>query len=124
MGVYVTRNKDTYLHGQMELADNVAYGNGINGVVFHRTDRGVVRRNTVHGNGVVPREEHPEDVAEDWHVGLSKGRQPYSGVVLNNAEGVKLWSNNVAARYDDDYVSTRGSLESLLLCSVLLSTRT
>lgn len=105
MGVYVTRNKDTYLHGQMELADNTAFGNGINGVAFHRTDRGIVRRNTVYGNGIVPREEHLEDVSEDWHVGLNRGRQPYSGIVLNNAEGVELWSNNVSARYDDDYVS-------------------
>lgn len=103
MGVYVTRNKDTYLHGQMELADNVAYGNGINGVVFHRTDRGVIRRNTVYDNGIVPRLEYPEGIAEDWHVGLGKSRQPYSGIVINNAAGVKLWSNAVSARYDDDY---------------------
>ncbi|KAL9185786.1 hypothetical protein ACHAXT_003563 [Thalassiosira profunda] len=103
MGVYVTRNKDTYLQGQMELADNVAYGNGINGVVFHRTDRGVVQRNTVYDNGVVPRLEYPEATVEDWHANLSKGRQAYSGIVINNAEGVKLWSNNVSARYDDDY---------------------
>jgi parallel beta-helix repeat protein len=103
MGVYVTRNKDTYLHGQMELADNVAYGNGINGVVFHRTNRGVVQRNTVYDNGVVPRLEYPELVVEDWHVDLAKSRQPYSGIVINNAEGVKLWSNTVSSRYDDDY---------------------
>jgi len=103
MGVYVTRNKDTYLFGQMELADNIAYGNGINGVVFHRTDRGVVQRNTVYNNGVVPRLEFPEETTEDWHVNLSKSRQPYAGIVINNAEGVRLWSNNVLARYDDDY---------------------
>ena len=103
MGVFVTRNKDTYLHGQMELADNIAYGNGINGVVFHRTDRGVVQRNTVYDNGVVPRLEHPEETIEGWHVDLGKSRQPYSGIVINNAEGVKLWSNSVMARYDDDY---------------------
>mmetsp|Transcript_12959 Transcript_12959/g.27970 ORF Transcript_12959/g.27970 Transcript_12959/m.27970 type:complete len:338 (+) Transcript_12959:341-1354(+) len=103
MGVYVTRNKDTYLHGQMELTDNIAYGNGINGVVFHRTDRGVVKRNTVYNNGVIPRLEYSELPAEDWMVDLKKSRQPYSGIVINNAEGVKLWSNNVMARYDDDY---------------------
>eukprot|EP00586_Coscinodiscus_wailesii_P001337 CAMPEP_0172488786 /NCGR_PEP_ID=MMETSP1066-20121228/18518_1 /TAXON_ID=671091 /ORGANISM="Coscinodiscus wailesii, Strain CCMP2513" /LENGTH=651 /DNA_ID=CAMNT_0013256243 /DNA_START=59 /DNA_END=2014 /DNA_ORIENTATION=- len=103
MGVYVTRNSDTYLHGQMELSDNIAYGNGINGVVFHRTDRGVVKRNTVYGNGVVPHMDYDEPVVEDWHVNLSKSRQAYSGIVLNSAEGVKLWSNNVAARYDKDY---------------------
>ena len=107
MGVYVTRNADTYLHGRTELADNTAYGNGINGVVFHRTDRGVVRRNTVYGNGVVPRLDRPEEGGgEDWTVPLSRGRQPYSGIVINNAEGVSLWSNKVAARYDDDYAYT------------------
>ena len=103
MGVYVTRNSDTYHYGQMELSDNVAYGNGINGVVFHRTDRGVVQRNTVYDNGVVPRLEYEEAVMEDWMVNLSKSRQAYSGIVLNSAEDVKLWSNNVAARYDTDY---------------------
>jgi len=103
MGVYVTRNSDTYLYGQMELSDNVAYGNGINGVVFHRTDRGVVKRNTVYDNGVVPRLEYEEAVMEDWMVNLSKSRQSYSGIVLNSAEEVKLWSNNVSARYETDY---------------------
>jgi len=104
MGVYVTRNSDTYLYGQMELSDNVAYGNGINGVVFHRTDRGVVERNTVYDNGVVPRFEYDgETVTEDWMINLSKSRQPYSGIVLNSAEEVKLWSNNVSARYETDY---------------------
>lgn len=104
MGVYVTRNKDTYNHGQMALEDNLCYGNGINGLVFHRTDRGYVRRNTIHSNGVVPVLEMPEPIVEDWHASASgKSRQRYSGLVLNNAEGVKLWSNNVAARYDDDY---------------------
>ena len=103
MGVYVTRNSDTYLYGQMELSDNVAYGNGINGVVFHRTDRGVVRRNTVYDNGVVPRFEYEEPLMEDWMVNLSKSRQSYSGIVLNSAEGVRLWSNNVSARYESDY---------------------
>lgn len=41
---------------------------------------------------------------EDWHEGCKgKSRQSYSGIVINNAIGVKLWSNNVSARYDDDY---------------------
>mmetsp|Transcript_27583 Transcript_27583/g.41731 ORF Transcript_27583/g.41731 Transcript_27583/m.41731 type:complete len:585 (-) Transcript_27583:1085-2839(-) len=103
MGVYVTRNSDTYLHGQMELSYNTAYQNGINGLVFHRTHRGVVKQNVIYDNGVVPRLDKPEPIVEDWHQGLSKSRQSYSGLVLNNAEDVKLWSNNVVARYDDDY---------------------
>jgi len=102
-GVYVTRNNKTYLHGQMELSDNVAYGNGINGVVFHRTDRGVVQRNQVYNNGVVPVLDHSEDITEEWQENLKKSRQPYSGLVINNAKSVKLWSNNVSARYVTDY---------------------
>lgn len=84
MGVYVTRNKDTYLYGRMELSFNTAFGNGINGLVVHRTDRADVRQNVLHSNGVVPRLETPEDVVEDWHAGCAgKSRQPYSGLVLN-----------------------------------------
>lgn len=103
MGVYVTRNTDTYLHGRMELANNTCYGNGVNGLVVHRTDRTDVRTNVIYDNGVVPRLDKPEPVEEDWHAGCAgKSRQPFSGLVLNNAEDVKLWGNSVAARYDDD----------------------
>uniref|UniRef100_A0A7S4SSV2 Right handed beta helix domain-containing protein n=1 Tax=Ditylum brightwellii TaxID=49249 RepID=A0A7S4SSV2_9STRA len=99
-GVYVTRNSDTYTNGWMELTGNTCYKNGINGLVVHRTHRCTVRQNTIYDNGVIPRLDRPEDVIEDWHVGASgKSRQPYSGLTLNNAEDVKLWSNVVAARY-------------------------
>lgn len=87
----------------MELSDNVAFGNGINGVVFHRTDRGVVQRNQVYNNGVVPVLDYPEDITEEWQQALKKSRQSYSGIVINNAKAVKLWSNNVLARYGNDY---------------------
>ena len=102
MGVYVTRNKDTYKHGQMELSDNIAYDNGINGLVYHRTDRGFVQRNKVYDNGVIPLNLTAE-VEHDWHQNLGKGRQPYSGIVINNAEGVRLWSNIVKARDENDF---------------------
>jgi len=103
-GVYVTRNEDTYLHGRMELSGNVAYRNGINGVVFHRTNRGVVKDNIVFENGIVPKDGHPEPVHEDWHACCpGKGRQPYSGLILNEAEDVEVFNNAVAARYEDDY---------------------
>eukprot|EP00929_Paragymnodinium_shiwhaense_P114721 TRINITY_DN83213_c0_g1_i1.p1 TRINITY_DN83213_c0_g1~~TRINITY_DN83213_c0_g1_i1.p1 ORF type:complete len:646 (-),score=44.29 TRINITY_DN83213_c0_g1_i1:52-1938(-) len=114
-GVYVTRNKDTYLAGRMELSNNVAYGNGINGLVFHRTNRGIVKNNVVYGNGVVP--PVPTDIAgipvpftlqADWHAGLHNygdktGRQPYSGIVLNEAEDVEVTDNAAAARLDTDF---------------------
>mmetsp|Transcript_28601 Transcript_28601/g.42298 ORF Transcript_28601/g.42298 Transcript_28601/m.42298 type:complete len:488 (+) Transcript_28601:87-1550(+) len=107
-GVYVTRNNNSYLYGRMELSHNIAYSNGINGVVFHRTDRGVARQNTIFNNGRVPRRDHKELEEEDWHKGCAgKSRQHYSGLVLNDAKDVKVWSNNVAARYDDDYAIIR-----------------
>jgi len=102
MGVYVTRNNKTYLHGQMELSDNEAYDNGINGLVYHRTDRGFVQRNKVYDNGVVPLNLTTE-VKHDWHQNLGKGRQPYSGIVINNAVGIRLWSNIVKARDENDF---------------------
>jgi len=103
-GVYVTRNNQTYLHGKFELSNNVCYKNGINGIVMHRTNRGVIKKNTIYENGMVPRLDKSEENPVDWHEGCSgKSRQPYSGLVLNNAEDVKLWSNLVTARYDDDY---------------------
>eukprot|EP00592_Proboscia_alata_P004166 CAMPEP_0194367428 /NCGR_PEP_ID=MMETSP0174-20130528/15505_1 /TAXON_ID=216777 /ORGANISM="Proboscia alata, Strain PI-D3" /LENGTH=572 /DNA_ID=CAMNT_0039143165 /DNA_START=329 /DNA_END=2047 /DNA_ORIENTATION=+ len=102
-GVYVTRNEDTYLFGQMEVSYNTCHGNGINGVVFHRTNRGTVNQNIIYSNGIVPTLE-PEEHVEDWHAGASgQPRQPYSGLVLNNAESMKLWSNKVAARYETDF---------------------
>jgi len=104
MGVYVTRNKDTYLYGRMELSNNIAYGNGINGLVFHRTNRGSVVGNLIYDNGKVPVDSHVEPVVEDWHASTSgKGRQPYSGLVINNAEEVELFDNKVSSRFSDDY---------------------
>ena len=104
MGVYATRNSNSYLYGKFELSNNTCYGNGINGLGFHRTNRGTVKQNVIYDNGVVPRLEHPEPTEEDWHAGCAgKSRQPYSGLVVNNADEVKPWSNNVTARYDDDY---------------------
>jgi parallel beta-helix repeat protein len=117
-GVYVTRNSDTYLHGTMELSDNIAYNNGINGLVFHRTHNGVVKRNIVFNNGQLPKDsqekqlscKQPKD-ADCWKVPLSPslnpgkpktGRQPYSGLTLSNSKNVMLWSNVVKAGYPDD----------------------
>lgn len=103
-GVYLTRNNESYLYGKMELSFNVCFGNGINGVVFHRTNRGVVRANIVYDNGVVPRLDKTESNPQDWHVGCSgKSRQKYSGITLNVAKGVELWCNQVLARYNDDF---------------------
>lgn len=47
--------------------------------------------------------EKNEPNLPDWQLALGKSRQPYSGITINNALEVKLWSNGVKARYDDDY---------------------
>ena len=58
----------------------------------------------MYNNGIVPRLDKPEPIIEDWHYGCNgKSRQPYSGIVINNAMEVKLWSNNVSSHYDDNY---------------------
>jgi hypothetical protein len=101
MGVYVTRNnvdsKNNYTHGRTILDANEAYANGINGLVFHRTDRGEVTNNVVYGNGVVLRTY--ADSTEDWEMDLGadsgkKGRQPAAGITINNAMWDLLLKNN------------------------------
>jgi len=89
-GVYVTRNKDTYHHGRMWLKYNKAFNNGINGLVVHKTDRALVIGNSLWDNGQVPRSA-PES------------RQPYAGLTLNNAVGVKVEDNYVKTERKDDY---------------------
>jgi len=117
-GVYVTRNSDTYHSGTMELSGNVAYKNGINGLVFHRTYNGLVKKNIIFDNGQLPKDgetteatcEKPSD-PDCWKIPLIKsmnpdkkktGRQPYSGLTLSNSKNVKLWSNTVKAKYASD----------------------
>jgi len=89
-GVYVTRNSDKYLHGRFELSGNKAYGNGINGLVVHKTFRADVFDNKLWNNGQVPR-ELPED------------RQAFAGLVLNSSEDVRFFNNNVTTTLDDDF---------------------
>ena len=56
----------------------------------------------------MPKDGFDQDIKEatDWMAPLAKTRQPYSGLVLNNADGVKLWGNTVRARYEGDYAFT------------------
>ena len=76
-GVYISRNSQSYTSGRYELSDNVCYGNGINGVVVHKTNRAHVYRNTLDGNGVVSREP-------------PASRQPYAGLVITNSDDVEV----------------------------------
>ena len=52
-GVYFTRNTK-YRKGWWLFANNVTYGNGINGVVVHHTDRAIVTNNVAYMNGATP----------------------------------------------------------------------
>ena len=88
-GVYVTRNSGSYFHGWFELSDNVCYGNGINGLVVHKTDRVYVRSNVLYDNGKVPKAP-------------PSSRQAFAGLTLNAARNVTV-SNNTVSAADDDY---------------------
>jgi len=74
MGVYVTRNNvdsnNNYTFGKTILDANEAFENGINGLVFHRTDRGEVTNNQVYNNGVVGKVY--ADSTKDWEKDLGK----------------------------------------------------
>jgi hypothetical protein len=79
-GIYLTRNSQFYAHGKFLIANNVAYGNGINGVVVHYTDHVLVRDNTIANNGTVPVEAH---------------RQRNSGLAINHAQDLEIVNNRV-----------------------------
>lgn len=87
-GCYVTRNKDTYFYGWYYFANNVCFGNGINGLVVHKTDRAIVTNNTCYMNGSTP---------------LSSGRQASSGLTINASSHVRVYNNISWARFSNDY---------------------
>ncbi|GMI14148.1 hypothetical protein TrLO_g5412 [Triparma laevis f. longispina] len=88
-GVYISRNSASYLYGRYELSRNVAYRNGINGLVVHKTDRCLVKDNILYDNGQVSREE-------------PASRQNYAGLTLNNAQDVSVYNNSVYVTYSGD----------------------
>ena len=50
-GIFLTRNKDTYLHGKINISNNIVYKSGASGIVSHFTDRAVILFNTLYYNG-------------------------------------------------------------------------
>jgi parallel beta-helix repeat protein len=86
-GIYLTRNSEFYGHGRFLVADNVAYGNGINGLVVHLTDRVSVKNNTIANNGTVP---------------LTASRQKVSGLVINHSQDVEIVNNRVQVNVPGD----------------------
>ena len=87
-GIYLTRNSQSYSHGKFLIANNVAYGNGINGMVVHYTDRVILRNNTIANNGTVP---------------LSAGRQKNSGLVINHSQDIEIVNNRVQVNVAGDW---------------------
>ena len=86
-GIYLTRNSQFYSHGKYLVANNVAYGNGINGIVVHYTDRVILKNNTIANNGTVP---------------LEANRQRTSGLVINHSQDVEIESNRVQVNVAGD----------------------
>ncbi len=86
-GCYITRNRDTYLYGWFYFANNISYGNGINGLVVHKSDRTIVTNNTCFMNGAVP---------------LSSGRQSSSGITIHGSDYVRLYNNISWPRFATD----------------------
>jgi len=87
-GIYLTRNLQSYSHGKFLIANNLAYGNGINGMVVHYTDRVILRNNTIANNGTVP---------------LSFGRQKNSGLVINHSQDIEIVNNRVQVNVAGDW---------------------
>jgi len=87
-GIYLTRNLQSYSHGKFLIANNVAYGNGINGMVVHYTDRVILRSNIIVNNGTVP---------------LSAGRQKNSGLVVNHSQDIEIVNNRVQVNVSGDW---------------------
>ena len=86
-GIYLTRNSEFYAHGRFLVADNVAYGNGINGLVVHLTDRVSVKSNTIANNGTVP---------------VTASRQKVSGLVINHSQDVEIVNNRIQVNVPGD----------------------
>jgi parallel beta-helix repeat protein len=97
-GCYITRNNDRgsgqpdenpngQYTGAFYFANNVSYGNGINGVVVHKSDNSIVANNTVYKNGQVP---------------LSEGRQDAVGITVNNSVNVRIYNNIVWTEFTSD----------------------
>ena len=127
-GCYITRNSydaddtsgsnpnyssDGLFYGTFLFANNVAYNNGMNGVVVHKTDYAKVYNNTVYKNGEVPSESDEDwgSYGVDWKDALAVGRQKYTGIVINSSSNVEIYNNISWAKNSDDmaYVKYKAS---------------
>lgn len=74
--------------GCFYFANNVAYENGINGLVVHKSNNSIVMNNTVYNNGATP---------------LSSNRQPAGGITVNNSVNVRIYNNISCVRHKSDF---------------------
>ena len=91
-GVYITRNLD--YQGNFTLADNIAYDNGINGVVVHKTTNNNVEVNVA--NNIVFDNGKTRKVEES--------RQTAGGLTINSGDyaSTQALRNNVVTAGADD----------------------
>jgi hypothetical protein len=78
-GIFLTRNKDTYLYGKIKISNNIVYKSGASGIMSHFTDRAIITFNTLYYNGA----------SNDGFPG---------GIGINNTDGVIIANNIVYAR--------------------------
>jgi hypothetical protein len=86
-GIYLTRNSQFYLHGRFLIENNLTFGNGINGMVVHYTDRVALENNTIANNGTVPLDEH---------------RQRNSGLAINHSQDIEIVNNRIQVNVPGD----------------------
>jgi len=84
-GIYITQSTD-YDYGWTVFENNVAAFNGMNGITFHKSNRGRVINNTVYKNGY----SKVLDPVE--------GNINWSGITVNNAATAKVENNIIWGR--------------------------
>ena len=131
-GSYITRNNDDGIEpreddenpngqyiGRFYFSNNINYGNGINGLVVHKTDNAVVTNNLAYVNGAVPTDAELDDIANDtnapaWKKALKSGRQDTSGIVVHTSANVKLHNNITWAKFSNEWAfQTFGAISNL-----------
>jgi len=111
-GCYITRNNsngsganDQNPNGQYKgtfyFANNVSYGNGLNGLVVHKTNNSIVANNTIFENGEVPTNVNTT-YGVDWKDALNHGRQGTSGITIHSSYNVKVFNNVSWAKQAND----------------------
>ena len=111
-GCYITRNNsngsganDQNPNGQYKgtfyFANNVSYGNGLNGLVVHKTNNSIVANNTIFENGEIPTNVNTT-YGVDWKDALNHGRQGTSGITIHSSYNVKVFNNVSWAKQASD----------------------